>query len=87
MLIIVVLIPKSPNAYSVRQFRSIALANFKNKIISKILADRLVQIMPSIISIDQIRFIKGSLIKDCICLTCEGINFLHLKSFRGNLAD
>jgi hypothetical protein len=38
--------------------------------------------MPSIISTEQRGFIKGREIKDCICLTSEGINLLH----RGNLA-
>jgi hypothetical protein len=47
---IVALIPKTPNADAMTQFRSIAMVNFKFKIISKILADRLAQIMPSLIS-------------------------------------
>jgi len=34
-----ILIPKSPNADTVSQYRPIALANFKYKIVSKILAD------------------------------------------------
>ncbi|MCI07528.1 RNA-directed DNA polymerase (Reverse transcriptase), partial [Trifolium medium] len=78
---IVVLIPKTPDVDSVSQFRPITLANFKFKIISKILTDRLAQILPSIISTEQRGFIKGRQIKDCICLTSEGINLLHLKFF------
>jgi hypothetical protein len=41
----IVLIPKTPSADFVEQYRPIALANFKFKIISKILADRLAQII------------------------------------------
>jgi hypothetical protein len=52
-----VLIPKSSNADVVEQFRPIAMANFKFKIISKIIADRLAIIMPSIISPEQRGFI------------------------------
>jgi hypothetical protein len=83
---IVVLIPKTDNADSIAQYRPIALANFKFKIISKILADRLAQILPSIISNEQKGFIKGRHIKDCICLSSEVINLLHKKSFGGSLA-
>lgn len=82
----VVLIPKDSNADTIAQYRPIALANFKFKIISKVLANRLAQIMPSIISKEQRGFIQGREIKDCICLTSEAINLLHKKSFGGNLA-
>ncbi|GAU40165.1 hypothetical protein TSUD_292700 [Trifolium subterraneum] len=81
-----VLIPKTNNADSVNHFRPIVVANFKFKIISKILADRLATIMPAITSIQQRGFIKGRSIKDCICVTSEAINVLHKKSFGGNLA-
>ncbi|GAU40289.1 hypothetical protein TSUD_362690 [Trifolium subterraneum] len=82
----VVLIPKVSDADTIGQFRPIAMANFKFKIISKILADRLALILPDIISKEQRGFIKGRQIKDCICLTSESINMLHHKSFGGNLA-
>jgi hypothetical protein len=81
-----VLIPKSSNADVVEQFRPIAMANFKFKIISKIIADRLAIIMPSIISPEQRGFIQGRLIRDSICLTSEAINLLHNKAYGGNLA-
>jgi hypothetical protein len=47
---IIALLPKVVNATSIDQYRPIAMANFKFKIISKIIADRLANIMPSIIS-------------------------------------
>jgi len=81
-----VLIPKTNNADSVDQYRPIAVANFKFKIISKILADRLASIMPAITSVQQRGFIRGRNIKDCICLTSEAINVLNKKSFGGNMA-
>jgi hypothetical protein len=81
-----VLIPKNENADSVNDYRPIAIANFKFKLISKIIADRLASIMPAITSIQQRGFIKGRNIKDCICLTSEAINVLHKRSFGGNLA-
>ena len=80
------LIPKSNNADSVDQYRPIAVANFKFKVISKILADRLASIMPAITSVQQRGFISGRNIKDCICLASEAVNVLHKKTFGGNLA-
>ncbi|MCH96418.1 RNA-directed DNA polymerase (Reverse transcriptase) [Trifolium medium] len=82
----IILIPKSSNADSIDQFRPIALANFKFKIISKVLADRLATIMPNIISKEQRGFIEGRNIRDCVCLTSEAINLLHKKAFGGNVA-
>jgi len=81
-----ILIPKTPNTDNIDQYRLIALANFKFKIISKVLADRLSQIIPSLISKEQRGFIKGRNIKDCIALTSEAINVLDKKCFGGNLA-
>jgi len=81
-----ILIPKTQNADTVSQYRPIALANFKYKIISKIMADRVATIMPTIISPEQKGFIQGRQIRDCICLASEAINQLDKKSFGGNLA-
>lgn len=82
----IVLIPKVQNADRIELFIPIALANFKFKIITKILADRLSEIAPKIISPNQRDFIQGREIGDCICLASEGINLLDRKSFGGNLA-
>jgi hypothetical protein len=45
----VILIQKYSHADTISQFRPIALANFKFKIISKVLDDRLAQVMPYIL--------------------------------------
>lgn len=50
---VVVLIPKEQGVDRVEQFRPIALANFKFKIISKVIADRLTQVAPKIVSNNQ----------------------------------
>jgi len=54
---------------TVDQFRPIVIANFKFKVISKILADRLAKIMPTITLVQQRGFTAGGRIKDFICLT------------------
>jgi len=81
-----ILIPKHPYADSVDQYMPIAMANFKFKVISKIIADRLASILPSIISNNQKGFIRGRNIKDCLCLASKAINLLDKKAYGGNLA-
>jgi ribonuclease HI len=83
---IIALIPKSAEATSIAHYRPIAMANFKFKVISKILADRLAAILPSIISEEQKGFIHDRNIKDCLCTASEAANLLHNKTFGGNLA-
>lgn len=83
---VVVLIPKTPGADKIEQFRPITLVNFKLKIVTTVLSDRLTKIAPSIVSENQRGFIKGRKIADCICLTSEDINLLDKKYFGGNLA-
>lgn len=46
----IVLIPKSIEDDNINQFRPLAMTNFKHKIITKIHADRLSAILPSLIS-------------------------------------
>jgi len=83
---IIALLPKIPNALSIDQYRPIAMANFKFKIISKIIADMLATLMPNIVSKEQMGFIHGRNIKDFLCIASEATNLLHNKAFRGNLA-
>ena len=83
---IVALISKSSNAIDVENFRPIAVANFKFKIITKILADRLASIAPKLISSQQCGFVKGRHIFDCIGVVSESVNILHKKTFGGNIA-
>lgn len=83
---VVVLIPKVPEDASLMNYRLIAMANFKFKIISKILADRLATLLPFLISKQQNGFISRRNIRDNICLTSEAINLLNNKSFSGNVA-
>jgi len=82
----IVLIPKVENVDTVNHYRPIALANFKFKIITKILADRLAPIMSTIVSEEQRGFIRGRNIRDCICTISEAINLFQSRSFGGKVA-
>jgi len=62
------------------------VANFKFKIISKILADMLASIIVRIVSPSQNGFIKGRHIKYCISITSGAINMLSKKISDGNVA-
>lgn len=67
-------------------YRPIALANFKFKIVTKILADRLASITPRIISIEQRGFVRDRNISDCIIIASEAINSLDKRQYGGNIA-
>lgn len=83
---LVALIAKHPGAGSIDMYRPIALANYQFKIITKVMADRLANVAPKILSENQRGFIKGRSINDCICITSEAINLLDKKVFGGNVA-
>lgn len=62
------------------------MANFKFKIISKTLAERLAQLMPSLISAESNGLIQGRNIKDYVCLAFQRDNIMHNKIYGGNIA-
>lgn len=69
-----IMILKSSDADSIDKYMLIALANFKFKVISKILADRLATILPNIISKEQIGFYKGK--------EHKRLHFSHFRSYQ-----
>ncbi|PKU70465.1 Putative ribonuclease H protein [Dendrobium catenatum] len=68
---VVALIPKSPHASSVNDYRPISLCNTFYKIIAKLLANRMKMVMPYIIHPAQTGFIKNRIITDNIILASE----------------
>lgn len=73
-------------ASSVDHYRQIALANFKHKIITKIMVDSLTYLLPKIISTEQNVFINGRRISDYIFLAFEATNLLNKKAYVGHVA-
>ncbi|EOY20267.1 Uncharacterized protein TCM_045622 [Theobroma cacao] len=80
-----VLLPKMPNACQWSDFRPISLCTVLNKIVTKLLANRLAKLLPSIISENQSAFVNDRLISDNILLAQELIGKIDGKSRGGNV--
>lgn len=77
----VVLIPKIKNPESMKDMRPISLCNIVYKLVSKVLANRLKQILPEIISPNQSAFVAGRLITDNILLAYECTHCMQHKGY------
>ncbi|XP_059285202.1 uncharacterized protein LOC132038567 [Lycium ferocissimum] len=66
-----ILIPKKEQMKSFSDPRPISLSNFTNKIISRVLHERLVKLLPGLIYENQSAFVKGRSIMENVLLTQE----------------
>eukprot|EP00253_Pinus_taeda_P005207 PITA_05207 len=77
------LIPKDPNPLSFDRFHPISLCNVSYKIITKILANRLKNLLPSLISENQGGFVPRRQITDNVILIQEAIHSSISRKERG----
>ncbi|KAF7146289.1 hypothetical protein RHSIM_Rhsim04G0067000 [Rhododendron simsii] len=77
----IVLIPKIPTPTKVSQFRPISLCTTIYKVIAKILAKRLCQFLPSIISENQSAFVGGRQITDNVLIAHELTHYIRHKRY------
>ena len=84
----ITLIPKTTNPKYVQEYRLISLCNILYKIFSKVLANRLKKILPSIITEHQSAFVKDRLISDNTLVAFETLHSMkrHKTSDTGFMA-
>ncbi|WVZ53201.1 hypothetical protein U9M48_004174 [Paspalum notatum var. saurae] len=75
----ITLIPKSAEAASVKDYRSISLVHSFAKLVTKILANRLAPLLPTLVSINQSAFVRGRSIHDNFMLVQQLAKKLHLS--------
>jgi len=76
----IALILKGSSQVSMKDWRPIALCNVLYKIISKVLANRLKDVLPKCISDNQFAFVPGRSILDNAMVAIEVLHFMKTKS-------
>ncbi|VFQ96694.1 unnamed protein product [Cuscuta campestris] len=79
------LIPKKEDPKEFGEYRPISLSTFMSKINTRLLADRIQNILPKIISSEQTGFQKGMGIDDQILLVEEMVHKIEEKTRGGNM--
>lgn len=78
-----VLLPKKKEATTFSDMRHISLSNFINKVFSRVMHERLVGLLPNLISDAQAGFVKGRSIVKNVLLTQEIITDIRLRTNAG----
>ncbi|XP_070032252.1 uncharacterized protein [Nicotiana tomentosiformis] len=80
-----VFLPKKPRVQTFSDLRPISLSNFINKVLSRVIHDKLEQFLPSLICPNQSRFVKGRSIFENILLTQEIVADIRLRGKPANV--
>nr|XP_016471243.1 PREDICTED: uncharacterized protein LOC107793412 [Nicotiana tabacum] len=80
-----VLLPKKPQVQTFSNLRPISLSNFINKVMSRVLHDRLEHFLPTLISSNQSGFVKARSIFENILLTQEIVTGIRLRAKPTNM--
>nr|XP_016509454.1 PREDICTED: uncharacterized protein LOC107826922 [Nicotiana tabacum] len=75
-----VLLPKKKEVNTFSNLRPISLSNFSNKVISRVVHERLLKFLPSLISEEHAGFVKGRNIVENILLTQEIVTDIRLRT-------
>ena len=75
----ITLIPKLKNLERVSDFRPISLCNILYKLISKVLANRLKNLLPHVVSESQSAFQSDKAISDNILVAFETLHYMKIK--------
>ncbi|XP_060190553.1 uncharacterized protein LOC132619771 [Lycium barbarum] len=81
----VVLIPEKEMVQSYSDLRPISLSNFINKVLSRVLHDRLEKVLPALISPHQSGFVKGRSIIENVLLTQEIVTDIRKRGKPANV--
>ncbi|CAA7030329.1 unnamed protein product [Microthlaspi erraticum] len=76
-----VLIPKRPGAEELKDFRPIACLNTLYKVITRLLSERLKNVLPGIILPNQTAFVKDQLLLENVLLASEIVQGYHREGF------
>jgi len=79
------LVPKKANPSELNEFRSISLVGCIYKILSKVLANRLRKVLPSVIDANQSAFLEGRGLLDSVLVANETVDFLKKEKKSGVL--
>jgi hypothetical protein len=82
---VITLIPKCKEARMIQKFRPICLLNVSFKIITKILMERLAEVIEVLIALNQTAFIKNRYIMEGVVTMHEFLNSIHQKKQAGIL--
>ncbi|XP_060182292.1 uncharacterized protein LOC132611952 [Lycium barbarum] len=80
-----ILIPKKEQVQSFSDLKRISLNNFTNKIISRVLHERLVKLLPGLISENQSGFVKGKSIMENVLLTQDIVRDINKRTKTANI--